>query len=275
MSVHPIKHMVRDMLQGNVHVFAHFLLFTHHIKQFHGEIRGIGIVQTYPFQFLYLCQFSDQFSDSSLPIEVETIESKFLGDDKQFSHAPIHQLLCLLEDVLHGAAHMFACDDGNSAIGTMAVASLADFQIGIMPWCGYVASSVARVDDGFSKVGNELLVIEFPIVFINCGYFFLQLLTISLREASHDKEFPDSALLFGLRQFEDGIDAFLFGILYKTTCVHDHNLPLGVIAVVNTFISIFLELLHENLAVDKILGATHGDNIYLIFNHEIAWSLGV
>ena len=71
-----------------------------------------------------------------LPIQVNTIIGQFLGNDLKLLDALAHQIAHFLQNLIHRTTLMFACDNGYSAVSTVSVTSLTDFQIGIMTRSG-------------------------------------------------------------------------------------------------------------------------------------------
>ena len=122
--VHGAQHVVGAVLQGDVEIPAYIIMFAHDAQELHGEIGGVGIVQAHPFHSRHFGDGLHQLCDASLMVQIHPIVGEFLCDDLELLHPLLHQQAHLLQYILHGAAAMAACDDGNGAIGASAVASL-------------------------------------------------------------------------------------------------------------------------------------------------------
>ena len=95
---------------------------------------------------------------------------------------------------------MLARNQGYGTIGTMAVAPLTDFDIGIVVRGGKTTLSTTVLHLGLAQVGQQLLVVKLAVIFVHHRDFLLQFLFIPLRQASHHKQFVDAALFLGLRK---------------------------------------------------------------------------
>ena len=151
----------------------------------------------------------------------------------------------------------------------MAVASFCYFQIGIMVGCGEVALAVACGYFGFAQVGEELLVVEFAIEFVHLRNLLLEFFAIALREASHDIELIETAFSLSFSKFKYRIDTLFFSVFDETTGIDDCNLTFRVLGIVDATVSVGFELPHEKFGVDQILGAPHGDEVYLVLFHSL------
>ena len=202
-----------------------------------------------------------------LAIDIKSVEGKFLGNDLEFLHPLGHQFAHFLQDLFLRTTHMLTCNNRNGAIGTMAVAPLTDLQVGIVVRRSEMALVGIISHTLMTEVGYEFPVVELPIELIHFGQFLLQLLGIALRQATHHEQFSELSFLLPLNHLQNGVDTLFFGISDEPTGVHDNDLPTGIPTVVHTMVAVLFEQLHENLAVNKILGTTHCDDINLILNH--------
>ena len=150
MSVHACEHVVGYVLQGDVDVFAHVWLVLDDLEQTVGELIGVGIVQPYPFHALDVGHFANQTRYLALAIKVYTIIGKLLGNDLKLFYALRNQAAHLFKNFFFGAAYVLARDKRYGTIGTTAVATFANFQVGIVAGRGNAARSVARCDDTLS-----------------------------------------------------------------------------------------------------------------------------
>ena len=107
------------------------------------------------------------------------------------------------------------------------------------------------------KVGDQGLVVHTE-KFVHLGDLFFQFRGITLGKASHHKDFtlPVAGLL------QDSINGFLFGIMNETTGIDDHCIISGSFSVVDHLPPAFFQLLQQNLRIDQVFGAAHGDDIY-------------
>ena len=135
MSVHACEHVVRDVLKGYIKVFTYIMVVADDVKQLHGELVGISIVQTYPLYALYGSHIRDKVCDMTLAVEVYTIICQFLRDNLKLLHSLSHKATHLVKDFLLRTAYMLAGNQRNGTIGTTTVASLANLNVGIMRRC--------------------------------------------------------------------------------------------------------------------------------------------
>ena len=89
-----------------------------------------------------------------------------------------------------------------------------------------MAALVAGRHFGLTQLLEQFLVVELAVELIHLRHLSLQFLLITLREAAHHIEFVQASLFLSLDKFEDGVDAFLLGILDEAACVDDGYLAL-------------------------------------------------
>ena len=73
MPAHVCEHVVADMLQGDVEIFAHIVMFRHHVEYIHREVGGIGVVQTYPFHAGYPGNAVDKLGETVTAVKVGAV----------------------------------------------------------------------------------------------------------------------------------------------------------------------------------------------------------
>ena len=162
---------------------------------------------------------------------------------------------------------MFAGDDRDGTIGTMAVAALGYLDISIMAGSGEMAMTITGRNISLAQLAQQLLVVELAVKLIDLRDLFLQLILITLRKTAHHIELLQPSFLLALYKLKDGIDALLLGILNKTTSIDDGYLALRTLRVVHAMIAVGFKLFHQQFAVHQILGTAHGDDIYRILFH--------
>ena len=107
---HGFQHVVGDMLQGYIQVFADVVVPVHHVEKFQRELVGIGIMKSDPFHALDVGNTLNEVSDMMLSVEVHAVIGQFLLDHLEFLHALAHEISHFLQDFLLGAAMMTASD---------------------------------------------------------------------------------------------------------------------------------------------------------------------
>ena len=132
MALHAGEHVVRDVLQGDVEVVAHVVILAHNAEQVHGEVSGVGIMQSNPLHARNVCHLFDELWQALLVIEVNAVICKLLCDNLKLLYALLHQLLNLSQDVVHGAALVFACNNRYSAVGAVAIATFRYLNISVV-----------------------------------------------------------------------------------------------------------------------------------------------
>ena len=134
---------------------------------------------------------------------------------------------------------MLAGDNWYGTISTTAVATLANFYIGVVVRRSNVACTRACRFFGLAEVGKQLLEVELTIVLIHLRNFLFEFLLIALRETTHHEEFAYLALLFCL--------------LNEAACVDHNDFALDALRIMGAMITSLLEKCHQFLAVDKVL----------------------
>ena len=218
-------------------------------------------MQTDPLDALDRRQLPAQPREAAFAVEVSAVARQLLGNDLKFLDALCHQALHFRHNVLDAAALLLACNNGDGAIGTVAVAALAYFEVGIMGGCGDPTFTGGFLVIGSSEVGDYLLPVELPIKLVHLGQFRLQFLEVALRKATHHDELPQFALLLPLGKPENHVDAFLLRVADETASVHDGNVPRRLLGIVRHAEAVKLQLADELLAVNEVLAATEGNKV--------------
>ena len=87
MPAHTFQHPVRDVLQGNIEIFADIGLLTHHLQQLPREMGGICIMEPNPFHAGDVGHALHQLCNMLLAINVNAIISQFLCYHLELLHA--------------------------------------------------------------------------------------------------------------------------------------------------------------------------------------------
>ena len=180
MAPHVLQHMVGHMLQCDIQIPAHIRFFSHHLEEVIRELRRISIMQPYPLHARYIGHARDELCYLAVSVDIDAVVSQFLCYDLELPHPLCHEAPHLLQDILLRSAHMPARDDRYCAVGTMAVASLADFEVSVMRRCGDEPHAAAGRDFRLSKVGKQLFVVELSVILIHLGYFLFQFRSVAL-----------------------------------------------------------------------------------------------
>ena len=132
MTLHTVKHVVADMLQGDIQIVADILLLSHHAQQVPWEVCGIGIVQTNPLHALYVSHLLNEFSNMLLAIDIYAIVRQFLGNHLKLLGSLTHQIAHLVKYLVHRTTLVLTGNNRYSAVGTMTVTSLGNLQVSIV-----------------------------------------------------------------------------------------------------------------------------------------------
>ena len=228
-------------------------------------------MQPYPLHTRYVGHARHEFGYPLVSVRVHAIVCKLLRYHLKLLRAVGHQLPHLVENLVHGPAHVSAGHDGYGTVGAVAVAPLAYLDIGIMARGGDNASALARHHVSPAEVCNKVLVVELAVILVHLRYLRLQFRAVTLREATHHVELLQAALLLGLCKLEYGVYAFLLGILYESAGVYHGYLSLRVSAVVHAMVAACFKAAHERLAVHEILRAAHRYDVYCFLLHDLKW----
>ena len=120
---------------------------------------------------------------------------------------------------------MTTTNQRNGTESTTAVAAFRNLQISIMAWRGQntLRDEAAR-HIFLQNVSGHLINAFNAIPGIHLVDFLLQLLTETLREATHHIQFADFILLTQFRIFQNRVDGFLLGIADEATSVNHHHI---------------------------------------------------
>ena len=224
-------------------------------------MRRIGIVQTNPLHALDVSHPFYQFCDMLLAIDVHPVVGQFLGNDIKLLDTVAYQMAHFVENFLHRSTLVLSSYQRDSAISTMTITALADLNIGIVARCGNMTISFTSLKPFAFKVFQKLFVIELAIPAIHLRYFLFQLCQIAFRQTAHHKEFFDASFSLRLSKFQNGVNAFLFGIINKTTCINNDDFTLWIITIMSTMIAVSLHQTHQDLTVHEVLRASERNEI--------------
>ena len=205
----------------------------------------------------------------TLTVNIHTIICQFLCNNLKLLNTTFHKSAHLIQYFLLRTTHMLARNKRNGAICTTTVASLAYLYVCIMiRRCDMTLARACR-NLRLSKIRDKLHKVELAIILVHLRNLFLQFLLITLRQTSHNKEFAYASLLLCLYQLQYSVYTLQLGILNKSTCIHHNNLAFNAFCVVCAMIAGLLKFCQQGLAVNKVLRATHCNNIYLSFLHLV------
>ena len=197
-------------------------------------------------------------------VEVEPVVGGVLGNDDDFLHPFGNHSFCLVEDVLDGAGDMLSANEGYGAIGAGAVASLADFQVGVVFGSGLHALGFEDVMVFRLKRAYEFSPLVHAVEGIYFGQLLTQLLLVALYKASDSDEaarfataFLDGYLL------EEHVNRLLLGVADETAGVDNDDVAIVAAFVEEEFESRLAQVAGDMLRVDDILAAAEGDDVYL------------
>ena len=142
-AMHAGEHVVADVLEGNVEIFAYVWLLAHHVQKIHRELVWISVMQANPFHAWNISHLADEFGNMMLAVNIYAVVGEFLSDNLKLLHAFCHQFAHLLQNLFLRTGNMLAGDDRNGAVGTVAVAALSYLDVGIMARSGEMTLAVA------------------------------------------------------------------------------------------------------------------------------------
>ena len=235
----------------------------HDVQELAGEVGGIGVVEPDPLDAGQTGHAVHELGYHAFAVEVCAVARQLLCDDLKLLDAFCHQRLDFLQDVLYGAALLPSRDDGYSTVCAVSVAAFAYLEVGVVRGCSEASVVGCLVVIGIAQVGDDLLPVEFSVEAVHLGQFGLQFLEVPLREASHDDELPQLALLLALCQPQNHVDALLLGVGDESAGVHDGDVAAGIFGIVRHAVAAKLQLADELLAVHEVLAAAEGDEVNL------------
>ena len=96
-TAHILQDMGADMLQRQIDIMTDLGILTHQVEQFIREAQRIAIMQTNPFETIYVTNCFDQFHNMGFSIKVVTIIRQILSNENQLFHALFCQLSCFFK----------------------------------------------------------------------------------------------------------------------------------------------------------------------------------
>ena len=207
----------------------------------------------------------DQLRQAVPSVQVYAIISQVLRHHKDFFHPAGSQGTAFVEEAVKVPRLVASCHNRYGTIGTGAVASFRNFQIGIVSRSsqdapvGYVFVETAA--QGF----HDSLPVELAEKAVHFGDFLCQILAITLGKAADDVQLPNPPRLFALHLFEDGIHRFLLGIADEAASIDNHHVGIRLVHVRLRHIARLLQLLQQHLGIHQVLGTSQTD--YICFFH--------
>ena len=142
-AMHAGEHVVADVLEGNVEIFAYVWLLAHHVQKIHWELVWISVMQANPFHARNISHLADEFGNMMLSVNIHAVVGEFLSDNLKLLHAFSNQFAHLLQNFFFWSGNVLAGNDRNGAVGTVAVAAFGYLDVGIMARGGKMALAVA------------------------------------------------------------------------------------------------------------------------------------
>ena len=139
------------------------------------------------------------------------------------------------------------------AVAAHPVAAFRDFKVGVVTG----RRQAALVHQVAAVCGAELLYdavpVEFAVKFVYFRDLLLQLLAVSLAQASHHVEFLQLAALLSIGKLKYRVYAFLFRVSYEAASVYHGHLALWDVRVVSHAYVVGAQLRHQAFAVHQVL----------------------
>ena len=126
-----------------------------------------------PFYPFYVGNITNEVSNMTLPIYINTIISEFLRNNLKLFYAFFNQFFYFLKDFFFRATCVFSRNQGDSTISALTIAAFRNFHVCIMARCCQMTATIARRNIGLTKICQQLLIIEFAIKLV---YFWNLLL---------------------------------------------------------------------------------------------------
>ena len=209
-------------------------------------------------------------------IQIHAVQRRLLGHQNELLHPLLCQLSRLVDQFLHGYAAVSPPHLGDNAVGTVLVAPFRDFQIRIMAAGG--EHPLARMHRHIQRIHDhgmlpaQRFLNGFSDIFIGSGsqhrihLFDLlgDLLLVPLGKTScHDQRLARAGFPV-LRHLENGVDAFLLGIIDKAARVDDDHIRFRLI--VRESVTAAAENPQHRLGIHQILVTSQGNKQYFHTN---------
>lgn len=268
-AAHARQDAVADVLEGDVEVAAHVGVPAHHGQEVHREVGRIGVVQPDPFDTGDAGHAVDEFGQALAAVAVDAVVGEFLGNDLEFPHAACHEAAHLVEDFVDGSADVVAGDDGDGAVGALAVAAFRNLDVGVVGRGGQDTFEGDVFVVTFAEVAQQVGPVELAVELIDLGDFLAQFLEVAFGEAAHHVNAAEPAFFFELAEFEDHVDAFFLGVAYEAAGVDHGDVAVGLFGIVVGLIAEGFELAEQVFGVDKVLRTAHGDDVDGVLLHGV------
>lgn len=194
MTVHPSEHIITDVLQGYIEIFADIGFLPYDIEELQRELVRVRIVKAYPLHAGNVGHTLYELCDTRLSIDVDTVVSQFLLYNLKLLHALADKFPHLIEYILHLTASVRSRDERNGTVGAVAIAALRNLYVGIVVRCCQHAGRPLHGDRaaqrlrivGRTDIIEELVIVELPVKLVDLRYLLSQLIAVTLRQTAHD-----------------------------------------------------------------------------------------
>ena len=225
LAAHILQNHIRDMLERNVQILADLRIACHLLQHILRKAVRVRVVDTNPFDLLYLGQPLYEFSQSTPAIEVKTVIGSILGNQHQFLDSSCCKLTRLLDQLFHRDGTVASADIRDGAIGAVPVAALGNLEI-----CRTRAAVGRDAELLQAPVRGNLKPLEYgvevasPEPGVHLRDKLRHFLGVALTQAAEDGYLPHQALLFEFNRSQNGIYAFLLGVTDEAAGIHQKHI---------------------------------------------------
>ena len=271
-AVHRLEHRIIAMLNGQVQIRHHLGIAHHGLDKRITDPFGVRIENPNPADAVDLLQVVQQLTDGTGFTPVLAVGCGVLGYQDQLPHPFTGQPAGFGHTVLQRTAAKRTANHGNGAIVAAVVASLGNFQVGIMLGRGDDPRTAQR-HIGLGAVtfhltgacctdpshnGRQRRVGTNAHYRVDLGDFLHDLLLVTFRQAAGNDHFEIWILLFVLAGHENVLDGFGLGRLNKAAGVDDNHIRFGRVG--NRRVPVLEEGMAEHIRVHLVFGAAQRNN---------------
>ena len=270
-----MENLVGNMLQGQVYVFYDSVVDAHFRNKLVGDLVGVAVEQTEPLDLSLLCQTAQKLGELVFSVKIDTVASGVLSYDSQLLYPEIFKVLCLADEIVHGAGAEFSADVGNCTVGAAVVAALCDLQVRRMVGSGQ--NSVATQLHGvFVLVRGISLALGYSLDRVhdvvdtadaqnrvNLGELLEDRVAIALGQTARDDDALQIFVFLEPTDVDNVVDGLLFCAFDEGAGVYNYNVCLGLLS--GDLVSRLSHVVEHYLGVQLIFGTAERYKSYFQF----------
>ena len=254
------------MLHGKVDILANPIVVANFGNKLVGNFIGIAIKNSKPRNICLFAELVKKLGKLIVAIDILTVASCVLRNECELLAAKCLKILCLGNNIFHGAGTEATANGRNCTVCATVVASLGNLKICRIFGSGEhsvtaKANTVFILKRGIFLTLKHLTNRFYNVVnasntkhCINLGKFVKNIVTISLRKATRNNKATEISVFLKVSNIQNVFNGFFFSRFNKSASVYNNNVCLGLVR--SYLIARNNELMEHNLSVELIFGTT-------------------